>query len=82
MHSARTPVSDAVPPELAGKGRRVAGVFVFMMGASIILDTHALWMGLPTLAVGAVLFAWGMANGRTVEPFAAAQPSTTTEAQS
>ena len=53
---------DTLPPELVGKGKRVAGVFVFMIGASIILDTHALWMGLPMLAVGAALFAWGMAD--------------------
>jgi len=74
-------VADAVPPELAGKGKRVAGVFVFMIGASIILDTHALWMGLPTLAVGAVLFGWGMAEARTVEPLGVPQPDATTEPQ-
>ena len=74
-------MADTLPPELAGKGKRVAGVFVFMIGASIVLDTHALWMGLPMLAVGAVLFAWGMADARTVEPLGAPQPDATTEPQ-
>ena len=70
---------DTLPPELAGKGKRVAGVFVFMIGASIILDTHALWTGLPMLAVGALLFGWGMADARTIQPLRAAQPEATTE---
>ena len=67
------------PPELVGKGKRVAGVFVFMIGASIILDTHALWLGMPTLAFGAALFAWGIAETRTPEPFPAPQHDATTE---
>jgi len=74
-------VPDTLRPDLAGKGKRVAGVFVVMIGASIILDTHALWMGLPTLAVGAVLFAWGMAEAHTIEPLGAPQPDATTEPQ-
>lgn len=72
-------MSDALPPELAGKGKRVAGVFVFMIGASLILDTHALWIGMPTLAVGAVLFAWGMAEARLSEPLTVRRSTTTTE---
>ena len=70
---------DTLPPELAGKGKRVAGVFAFMIGASIVLDTHTLWMGLPTLAVGAMLFGWGMAEARTVEPLGAPPPDASTE---
>jgi hypothetical protein len=57
-------VSDPLPPDLAGKGQRVAGVFVVMIGASVILDTHLMWVGLPLLAVGTVLFARGMSATR------------------
>ena len=70
---------DTAPPELAGKGKRVAGVFVLMIGASVILDTHLTWVGLPILAVGATLFAWGIAAARTPEPLAAAHGNATTE---
>ena len=72
-------MADAVPPDLAGKGKRVAGVFAFMIGASIILDTHAVWIGLPTLMIGSVLFGWGLAEARTIEPLAAPQPDATAE---
>jgi hypothetical protein len=72
-------VADRLPPELTGKGKRVAGVFVFMIGASIILDTHAVWVGLPILTVGLILFGWGMVAARTAEPLAAPQPGTIEE---
>ena len=72
-------MSDALPPELAGKGKLVAGVFVFMIGASLILDTHALWIGMPTLAVGAALFGWGMAEARMSEPLTVPGHDVTTE---
>ena len=72
-------MADGLPPELAGKGKRVAGVFLFMIGASIILDTHVMWLGLPILAVGAALFAWGIAEARAPQPLAAPRSSATTE---
>jgi hypothetical protein len=72
-------VSDPLPPDLAGKGKRVAGVFISMIGASIILDTHCMWLGLPMLAVGTVLFAWGMTATRLSEPLAAPPGNVTPE---
>ena len=74
-------MADTLPPELTGKGKRVAGVFIFMIGASIILDTHAFWMGVPTIVAAVVLFASGMAEARVVEPLRAPQPDATTEPQ-
>jgi hypothetical protein len=72
-------VADAVPPQLAGKGKRVAGVFVFMIGASIILDTHAVWIGLPILAIGMVVFAWSIVETRAAEPLASPASDVSTE---
>ena len=74
-------MADGLPPELAGKGKRVGGVFVFMIGASITLDTHALWIGVPILAIGAALFAWGMAEARETNPLAAPARDATPETQ-
>lgn len=74
-------MAEGPPPELAGKGKRVGGVFVFMIGASIILDTHALWIGLPMLAIGAALLVWGMAEAREPEPHAAPVHDATPETQ-
>ena len=72
-------MADGLPPELAGKGKRVAGVFLFMIGASIILDTHALWIGAPVLGVGAGLFTWGIAETRTSKSLASPARESTTE---
>jgi hypothetical protein len=57
-------VGDAAATALAGKGKRVGGVFLFMIGAGIILDTHAMWLGLPVLLIGAALFVRGMREAR------------------
>jgi hypothetical protein len=46
--------------ELDGRGRRVAGFFVFMLGAGLVLESAALWYGVAMMAIGAVLFALGM----------------------
>lgn len=70
---------DSAPPGLVGKGKRVAGVFALMIGASVILDTHLTWVGLPILAVGAALFAWGIAEARAPEPLATQHSNATTE---
>ncbi len=70
---------DPLPAGLAGKGKRVAGVFAIMIGASIILDTHAVWIGLPVLAVGATLLGWGIVEARKPAALASATGDTTTE---
>jgi hypothetical protein len=72
-------VAEVSTPDPAGKGKRVAGVFVFMIGASVILDTHLLWFGLPILAIGAAVFAWGVAEARVPQPLAAPHSNATTE---
>ncbi len=76
-----TRAAGPLPPELAGKGKRVASVFVFMMGASIILDTHAVWVGVPLLAVAAILFARGIAEARAPESIVAPAHDAPTEAR-
>ncbi len=72
-------MSNPLPGDLAGKGKRVVGVFVFMIGASVILDTHLMWLGLPLLAVGTALLGWGMIATRLTEPLAAPRGNVTPE---
>ena len=55
-----------------GKAKRVAGVFVFMIGAGMILDLHAMWIGVPLSFVGAVIFVWGLIQPRLGEPMTSA----------
>ncbi len=54
--------------ELRGKGWRVVGYFLWMLGAGVVLDSAALAAGGVLLAVGAVLFGLGvvqsLAQGR------------------
>jgi hypothetical protein len=50
--------------ELDGRGRRVAGFFVFMLGAGLVLESPALWYGVAIMAVGATCFGWGMLSRR------------------
>ena len=69
-------MADRAVPEsnaarLASKARRVAGTFVLMIGAGLILDIRALWIGAPIMAVGAALFAWGFVVPRPHEGVAA-----------
>jgi hypothetical protein len=45
--------------ELRGKGWRVLGYFVWMLGAGVVLDSDHLAAGRLLLAVGAALFAVG-----------------------
>jgi uncharacterized membrane protein len=52
---------------LAGKGKRVFGVFAILLGASLVLDTHALQLGLPVLVAGVMAFVWGMLESRARE---------------
>ena len=49
-------------PELRGKGWRVLGYFIWMLGAGIVLDSQAIGAGGLLLAVGAGLFLIGAAQ--------------------
>ena len=51
-------------PELAGKAERVGGVFVFMIGAGLILDLHMLGAGGALLLIGAAIFTRGVVLAR------------------
>jgi hypothetical protein len=46
-----------------GRGRRVAGFVVFMLGAGLILESPALWYGVVLMGIGAVIFVRGMVAG-------------------
>ena len=50
--------------ELAGKGKRVIGSFVLMIGAGVILDSHVLWVGVAIMLIGALAFIWGLLAAR------------------
>ncbi len=55
----------------AGKQQRVTGVFVFMVGAGIVLETRARWLGTLVMLCGAAAFVWGMVavrRGRVAKP--------------
>lgn len=45
-----------------GKGRRVLGFFVVLIGAGVIVDRGPLEVGMTILALGAALFTWGAAG--------------------
>jgi len=55
-------------PDFAGRGKRVVGVFVLMVGAGAILDDHALWTGTALMLIGAVEFVRGALEARRPEP--------------
>jgi len=57
-------------PELRGKGWRVLGYFVWMLGAGLLLDSDHVAAGRLLLAGGAALFALGVwqAAQRPEEP--------------
>jgi hypothetical protein len=48
--------------ELRGKGWRVLGYFIWMLGAGVMLDSDALGAGGALLATGAGLFVLGTAQ--------------------
>ena len=54
--------------ELRGKGWRVLGYFVWMLGAGVVLDSDALAIGAVLLATGAGLFALGVWQSWTRPP--------------
>jgi hypothetical protein len=60
-------------PDLAGKSQRVIGTFVFMIGAGLVLESHAGWLGTGLMIAGAALVGWGLlaAPPRRVETDAA-----------
>jgi hypothetical protein len=70
-------------PELAGKAKRVTGVFLFMLGAGGILDCQALWLGAAVMFVGAAVFTWGLIDAQpgmlqtAQQPVADSQPRAT-----
>ena len=51
-------------PELRGKGWRVLGYFIWMLGAGVVLDSQATGAGGLLLAVGAGLFLLGAAQSQ------------------
>ena len=48
--------------ELRGKGWRVLGYFIWMLGAGVVLDSEATGLGGAVLALGAGLFLLGTAQ--------------------
>jgi hypothetical protein len=57
--------------ELHGKGWRVLGYFIWMLGAGVILDSDAVAVGRLLLVVGLALFAlgaWQSARGTAGAP--------------
>lgn len=51
---------DVAPVWNTGKEKRVTGVFVFMLGAGLLLETRAAWLGTLVMLCGATVFLWGM----------------------
>ena len=49
---------------LAGKAKRVLGFFVAMLGAGIVLDSPAAWIGAVIMLAGVAFFVWGAAEAR------------------
>jgi hypothetical protein len=50
---------------LAGKGKRVTGVFILMIGAGLILESSAVRLGSLITLIGTVTFVWGLIEART-----------------
>ncbi len=48
----------------AGKGKRVAGVFVVLLGGGVVLESVAPWVGVSLTAIGVALLVWGFAQMR------------------
>ncbi len=56
--------------EITGKGCRVTGMFVAMVGAGLVLESQALWVGVAVLVLGLGVFGVGLAalRGMGVPP--------------
>lgn len=50
--------------EMRGKGWRVVGYFIWMLGAGVVLDSEAPGAGGALLVAGAALFTIGAAQSR------------------
>jgi hypothetical protein len=65
--------------ELRGKGWRVLGYFIWMVGAGVVLDSDAIGFGTALLLTGGCLFAVGLASAQrpaTHEVASAQRPAT------
>jgi hypothetical protein len=54
--------------ELRGKGWRVLGYFLWMLGAGVVLDSDAVWSGSGLLICGFLLFMVGVTQSRRQRP--------------
>jgi hypothetical protein len=46
--------------EFGGRGWRVLGFYVFLLGSGLVLESRAVWYGVAIMVVGAGCFAWGI----------------------
>lgn len=61
--------------ELRGKGWRVLGYFIWMLGAGVVLDSNALGFGSMMLLTGLVLFGVGALQSQRSAPETAEERS-------
>jgi hypothetical protein len=59
-------MDDVAPPSNTGKEKRVIGVFVFMLGAGLFLETRLAWLGTLVMLCGAAVFLWGLIAARAL----------------
>lgn len=59
---------EPAPNELAGKAKRVLGMFITMLGSGIILESSAFWAGTLLTLAGLATFVWGLAEARPAVP--------------
>ena len=50
--------------ELAARGKRVAGVFVLMLGGGLALETDAVEIGMLLMTIGGLSIGWGLLGAR------------------
>ena len=65
----------------AGKGKRVAGTFLLMLGAGIVLESSHRWIGGVVLLAGVVAYVRGLLHIRPRTAAAAPQPLGAIDAQ-
>ncbi len=46
--------------EVSGKGSRVLGTFILMVGGGLVLESDAWAVGAALMLVGAVMLSWGL----------------------
>jgi len=66
-------MADSDTTAQAGKGKRVAGTFLLMLGAGIVLESPLQGVGSAILLAGAAFLVRGLLNAR---PHAAHAPAT------